>query len=359
MRKFYPLTVREVRPETKNAVSLSFDVPADLTDKFHYRQGQHLVVRTTLDGEEVRRSYSICRSVNDQELRIAVKEVPGGRFSTYANKQLEAGATLDVMPPEGHFFIDLDPEREGQYLAVAAGSGITPILSIVKTTLEIEPKSEITLFYGNKATSSTMFRDELQDLKNEYMSRLNLVYIFTREEQDIDLYNGRLDHDKCDALFDYWISAKKLTAAFICGPQLMTEDVRDSLIRHGMDRSRIHFELFTPVGGAPQPRKDRDSVQVDPESISEVSVIADGRSLTFPLVRDTKSILEAGNEEGGDLPFSCLAGVCSTCRAKVLEGQVEMDQNFALEDHEVEAGYVLTCQSYPVSDKVILDYDEV
>jgi len=358
MKKFYPLTLNEVRPETKNAVSLSFEVPEDLADQFHYRQGQHLIVRTTLDGEEVRRSYSICRSVGDQELRIAVKQVPGGRFSTYANEQLEAGATLEVMPPQGQFSIELDPEREGNYLAVAAGSGITPILSIIKTTLETEPKSEVTLFYGNKATSSTMFRDELQDLKNEYMARLNLVYIFTREEQDIDLYNGRLDHDKCDALFDHWVNARELTAAFICGPQLMTEDVKDSLLRHGMEESRIHFELFTPVGGAPQPRKDRDPGHVDPGSISEVTVIADGRTLTFPLVRDTRSILDAGNEEGGDLPFSCTAGVCSTCRAKVIEGEVEMDQNFALEEREVKAGYVLTCQSYPVSDKVVLDYDE-
>ena len=204
-----------------------------------------------------------------------------------------------------------------------------------------------------------MFRDELQDLKNEFMARLNLVYIFTREEQDIDLYNGRIDHDKCDALFDHWINAKELTAAFICGPQLMTEDVRDSLLRHGMDKSRIHFELFTPAGGTPQPRKDRAPSQVDPKSVSEVTVIADGRTLTFPLVRDTKSILDAGNEEGADLPYSCKAGVCSTCRAKVLEGEVEMDQNFALEDYEVEAGYVLSCQCYPISDKVILDYDEM
>ena len=359
MNKFYPLTLKEVRPETKNAVSLSFDLPEDLVDTFSYKQGQHLIVRTKLDGEEVRRSYSICRSVNDQELRIAVKLLPGGRFSTYANEQLVAGATLEVMPPQGHFSIDLDPEREGHYLAVAAGSGITPILSIVKTTLEAEPKSEVTLFYGNKATASTMFRDELQDLKNEYMARLNVVYIFTREEQDIDLYNGRLDHDKCDALFDHWINAKELTAAFVCGPQLMTEDVRDSLLRHGMEKSRIHYELFTPAGGAPQPRKDRAPTKVNPQSVSEVTVVADGRSLTFPLVRDTKSILEAGNEEGADLPFSCKAGVCSTCRAKVVEGEVEMDQNFALEDYEVEAGYVLSCQCYPVSDKVVLDYDNM
>ena len=359
MNKFYSLALKEVRPETRNAVSLSFDLPADLADKFAYKQGQHLVIRTTMHGKEVRRSYSICASVNDHDLRIAVKKVPGGVFSTFANEQLKPGQTLEVMPPQGHFSVDLDPEKKGNYLAIAAGSGITPILSIIKTTLEMEPKSEVTLFYGNRATSSTMFRDELQDLKNEYMSRFNLVYIFTREEQDIDLYNGRIDHEKCDALFDHWVNPKELTAAFICGPQPMTETVRDSLIRHGMDKSKVHFELFTPVGGVPQARKDRADTKIDPQSISEVTVIADGRSLTFPLVRDTRSILEAGNEEGADLPFSCKAGVCSTCRAKVVEGEVEMDQNFALEDYEVEAGYVLSCQCYPVSDKVVLNYDEM
>ncbi|WP_404367044.1 1,2-phenylacetyl-CoA epoxidase subunit PaaE [Marinobacter sp.] len=359
MTKFYPLTIKEVRPETRDSVSLFFDVPEDLSDEFRYEQGQHLILRSKIDGEEVRRSYSICTSVNDQQLRIAVKKVPGGRFSTFANEELHAGETLEVMPPQGHFSIALDPEREGNYLAVAAGSGITPILSIIKTTLETEPKSEFALFFGNKATATTMFRDELQDLKNEYMDRFNLVYIFTREEQDIDLYNGRIDSDKCDKLFDYWIDVKNLTGAFLCGPQLVTETVRDSLERHGMEKSRIHYELFTPVGGIPQPRKDRDDVKHDPEAVSEITVKADGRRITFDLVQNTKSILDAGNDEGADLPFSCKAGVCSTCKAKVIEGEVEMDQNFALEDYEVEEGYVLSCQCYPVSSKVVLDYDEV
>lgn len=359
MNKFYPLTLREVRPETKDAVTLTFEVPDELAQTFSYRQGQHLVVRTRLDGEEVRRTYSICSSVKDQKLRIAVKHVPGGRFSTYAKETIKPGETLDIMPPQGRFHIDLDPERRGNYLAVAAGSGITPILSIVKTTLETEPHSEVTLFYSNRTATSTMFRNELEDLKNDYMTRFNLVYVFTREEQDIDLFNGRMDYEKCAALFDRWISAKDLTAAFICGPQFMTETVRDSLLDHGMDKSRIHFELFTPAGGAPQAGKDQPSSNSDPQSLSEVTVIADGRSMTFPLGRNAKSILDAGNAEGADLPFSCRAGVCSTCRARVVEGEVEMDQNFALEDDELEAGYVLSCQCHPVSNKVVLDYDEV
>jgi len=358
MNKFYSLALKEVRPETRNAVSLHFELPADVAEKFKYKQGQHLVVRTTLDGEEVRRTYSICSSVNDEELRIAVKLVPGGVFSRFANEQLKPGSTLEVMPPQGSFSIDLDPQREGRYLAVAAGSGITPILSIIKTTLETEPKSHFTLLYGNKGTGSTMFRDELQDLKNEYMTRFNLVYIFTREEQEIDLYNGRIDSDKCDELFNHGIDVKNLTAAFLCGPQVLTETVRESLVRHGLDKSKTHYELFTPVGGVPRPRKDRVDAKIDPQVVSVVTVKADGRSLSFDLVRDTKSILDAGLDEGADLPFSCKAGVCSTCRAKVIEGEVEMDQNFALEDYEIAAGYVLSCQCYPISDKVVLDYDE-
>lgn len=359
MNKFYSLALKEVRPETRDAVSLCFGLPQDLADKFHYTQGQHLVLRTQMDGEEVRRSYSICTSVNDQELRIAVKKIPGGLFSTYANEQLKPGATLEVMPPQGHFSVELDPARAGNYLAVAAGSGITPILSIIKTTLETEPKSEFTLFYGNRSTTSTLFRDQLEDLKNRYMERFNLVYIFSREEQDIDLYNGRIDSDKCDALFDRWVDVDHLSAAFLCGPQEMTETVRDSLYRHGVAKDKVHFELFTPAGGAPRARKDRADNQVDPAAVSEVTVIADGRALTFDLTRNTKSILDAGNDEGADLPYSCKAGVCSTCKAKVVEGEVEMDANFALEDYEVEAGYVLSCQCYPVTDKVVLDYDQI
>ncbi len=358
MNKFYPLIIREVRPETREAVSLCFELPENLADKFNYRQGQHLILKTELDGEEVRRSYSICTGVGDRELRIAVKKVPGGRFSTLANEQFKPGQTLDVMPPQGRFYTELDPERDGDYLAIAAGSGITPILSIIKTTLETEPRSRFTLFYGNRSTVTTLFREQLEDLKNRFMGRFNLVFLFSREEQDIDLYNGRIDNGKCDALFDHWLNVEKLTAAFICGPQIMTETVRDSLERHGLDKSKVHFELFTPAGGAPTARKDRAETRVDPEAVSEVTVRADGRALTFDLTRNTQTILDAGNEVGADLPFSCKAGVCSTCKAKVVEGEVEMDANYALEDYEVEAGYVLSCQCYPVSDKIVLDYDE-
>ena len=358
MSKFHSLTIKEVKPETRDAVSLAFELPEALKDAYRFKQGQHLTLRTLINGEEVRRSYSIFSGINDDELRVAVKQVPGGVFSTYINERLKAGQVIDVMPPEGRFYTELDPEREGNYLAVAAGSGITPVLSIIKSTLETEPKSRFTLFYGNRATISTLFREELSDLKNRYMQRLNLVFIFSREQQEIDLYNGHINSEKCDALFDQWVKPAGLTAAFICGPQIMTETVRNSLERHGMEKEKIHFELFTPAGGASVARQDRAETKSDPKAVSQITVIADGRALAFELVRNTKSILEAGNEIGADLPYSCKAGVCSTCRAKVIEGEVDMDSNYALEDYEIEAGYVLSCQCYPVSDKVVLDYDQ-
>lgn len=356
MNHFHTLTIREVQPETRDAVSIAFDVPADLQDRFKFTQGQHLVVRAQLDGEEVRRSYSICAGVDDGELRIAVKRVPGGLFSSYANAQLKPGDVMEVMEPSGQFFTQLDPTHQGQYLAIAAGSGITPILSIVKTTLAREPNSQFTVIYGNRSTSSTMFREALEDLKNTYMDRLNLIFMFSREQQDIELYNGRIDADKCAQLFRRWIDVPHLQAAFICGPQGMSETVRDQLREFGLAPERIHFELF---GVAGKPRSHRAEIPADDNSeATRVTIFNDGRTIEFDLPRNTQSLLDAGKEHGADLPYSCKAGVCSTCKCKVIEGEVEMDSNFALEDYEVAAGYVLSCQSYPISDKVVLDYDQ-
>ena len=357
MNQFHSLTIREVRPETRDAVSIAFDVPPELRDTFRFTQGQHLIVRTHMDGEEVRRSYSICTGVHDGDLRVAVKKVPGGRFSGFANGDLKEGDTLEVMPPSGHFFIDLDPERKAHYLAVAAGSGITPILSIIKTTLEAEPHSQFTLLYGNRSSNSTLFREALSDLKNAYLGRFNVIYLFSREQQDVDLYNGRIDADKCDAIFSRWLDTPNLHAAFLCGPQSMTETVKERLVANGLDKSRVHFELFGVEGQAQRKHRAPEAV-TDDEDKTQVTIIADGREVLVELPRDSKNILDAANEHGADLPFSCKAGVCSTCRCKVVEGEVEMDNNFALEDYEVAAGYVLSCQSYPVTDKVVLDFDQ-
>ncbi|MDE3736165.1 MULTISPECIES: 1,2-phenylacetyl-CoA epoxidase subunit PaaE [Pseudomonas] len=358
MSKFHSLTIKEVRPETRDAVSIAFDIPEGLAETFHFTQGQHLVMRTQMDGEEVRRSYSICTGVNDGELRVAIKRVAGGRFSAFANDSLKAGHSLDVMPPSGHFFVELDAARHGNYLAVAAGSGITPILSIIKTTLESEPHSRFTLLYGNRSSASALFREQLEDLKNRYLQRLNLIFVFSREQQDVDLYNGRIDADKCGQLFSRWIDVKALDAAFICGPQAMTETVRDQLKANGMSTERIHFELFAAAGSSAK-REAREAARSVDSAVSQVTVISDGRELTFELPRNSASVLDAGNAQGLELPYSCKAGVCSTCKCKVIEGEVEMDSNFALEDYEVAAGYVLSCQTFPLSEKVVLDFDQL
>ncbi|XKH59975.1 phenylacetate-CoA oxygenase/reductase subunit PaaK [Halomonas sediminis] len=358
MSRFHALTVKDIRKETHDAVSIAFDIPDDLLDAFRFTQGQYLTLRRDIEGEDIRRSYSICTGVHEHELRVAVKLVPGGSFSTFANQELKAGDTLEVMPPQGKFFVPLDPSREGHYLAVTAGSGITPIMSIVSTTLETEPKSRFTVIYGNRSTTGTLFRERLQDLKDRYLERLNIIYVFSREQQEIDLYNGRIDADKCNALFDRWVEVPKLDAAFLCGPQEMTETVRDVLTNHGLPKEKVYFELFnTNLPRTEAKRRQATKVgQVEAET-SHIKVIIDGRTIEYDLPRNTQSILDAGNEHGADIPFSCKAGVCSTCLAKVEEGEVEMDANFALEDYEIEAGMVLSCQCFPLSKHVTLNYD--
>ncbi|WP_288377527.1 1,2-phenylacetyl-CoA epoxidase subunit PaaE [uncultured Pseudomonas sp.] len=358
MSQFHRLTIKQVRHETRDAVSIAFDVPAHLQDAFRFTQGQYLVMRTFLDDEEVRRSYSICSAVQDGELRVAVKRVPGGRFSAFANDVLAAGQQLEVMPPSGSFFVPLQAERYGHYLGVAAGSGITPILSIIATTLACEPNSSFTLLYGNRASNSALFRDRLEDLKNRYLDRLNLIFVFSREQQDVDLYNGRIDADKCGQLFSRWLDVQALDAAFICGPQAMTETVRASLEDNGMPRERIHFELFAAAGSETR-REAREAARQLDSALSHITVISDGRALAFDLPRNSQNILDAGNAIGAELPYSCKAGVCSTCKCRVIEGEVEMDSNHALEDYEVAAGYVLSCQTYPLSDRVVLDFDQL
>ena len=358
MSHFHNLSIADRREETRDSVSIAFAIPPELRANYSFHQGQNLTLKAEINGEEVRRSYSICSGVDDGELRVAIKRVAGGIFSNYANDQLQVGTSIEVMEPTGHFYTEIDPEREGRYLMVAAGSGITPILSQVKTILAQEPKSNITLLYGNRATGSTMFKDQLEDLKNAQMGRLNLIFVFSREQQDIDLYNGHIDAEKCQALFSRWIYVQNLTAAFICGPQQMTETVSEELIKAGTPKERVHFELFgTKADGAKQAQR-ADAAKRETH-ISEIEVIRDGHRRTFELAQNSQNLLDAGNEHGAELPFSCKAGVCSTCKCKVLEGEVELDVSIGLEDYEVKAGYVLSCQSYPLTDRVVLDFDEV
>jgi ring-1,2-phenylacetyl-CoA epoxidase subunit PaaE len=356
MTKFHPLTVAKVKHETRDAIAVTFDVPPELKDAFQYQQGQHLTLRAMIDGEDVRRSYSICSAVQDDRLRVAIKRVPGGAFSTWANECIRPGVTIDVMPPEGRFNLPLEPESHRHYLAFAAGSGITPILSIIKTTLIAEPHSKFTLLYGNRASSSVIFRDELTDLKDQYLERLNLVYIMSREPQDIELFHGRITEDKCRALFQHWLRVEDVDHAFICGPEDMMHGVSAALQEAGMPLARIRIELFA-AGAARSERKPRHTAAAEARHQTEVTVIMDGNHAVFTMDKDKESLLDAGLRAGIDMRYSCKGGVCSTCRCKLLEGQVDMDVNYALEDYEVARGFVLSCQSFPVTDKVVVDFD--
>jgi ring-1,2-phenylacetyl-CoA epoxidase subunit PaaE len=354
--RFHPLSVAEVRKETRDAVAVTFAVPPALREAFRFTQGQHLTLRASIGGEDLRRSYSICSAVQDGDLRIAIKRAPGGAFSTWANETLKAGDVLDVMPPMGHFATPLAADNRKRYLGFAAGSGITPLLSIVKTTLAAEPHSEFTLFYGNRASSAVMFREELAELKDAFLTRFNLVYVMSREQQDIELFNGRITREKCEALFRHWVSPTGFDVAFVCGPDGMMRAVSDALLAHGMPKASIRIELF--AASIPRHEHVTHARPVVGRQECEVTLIIDGRHLAFTMEKDKESLLDAGLRQGIDMRYSCRGGVCSTCRAKVVEGKVDMDANFALEDYEIARGFVLTCQSYPVTDRVVVDFDQ-
>jgi ring-1,2-phenylacetyl-CoA epoxidase subunit PaaE len=352
---FHPLRIKEVRQETPECVSVMFDVPPALADVFQFKQGQSLTVRTTLNHEEARRTYSICSSPMDKEWRVAIKKIKNGLFSTFANEKLKAGDILEVMPPVGKFYTDLDPAHKKNYLAIAAGSGITPVLSLVKTTLTIEPSSTFTLVYGNRTRNSIIFFEELEGLKNRHMDRFNLIHILSRERTDAPLNFGRINTDKLNEL-GRLIDYKSIDEFFICGPEEMIFTAKEFLEEKGINSKKIHFELFTIPGQKRQESADREQDITD--SKSAITVKIDGRSFGFDLAfTDHTTILEASLQRGADLPFSCKGGVCCTCKAKLLEGQVEMDVHWGLEEEEIEQGYILTCQSHPKSRKIIIDFD--
>lgn len=357
MHHFHALKVAAVEPQTREAVAVTLKVPPELEALFRYAQGQHLTLRTHLDGEEVRRSYSICSAVQDNRLRIAIKRVPGGLFSNWANDHLRSGMSLDVMPPAGHFGLETWDESARHYVAFAAGSGITPILSIIKTTLQSEPRARFTLIYGNRASSSVLFKEELEDLKDRYLDRLRLVFVLSREAQEIELFNGRIDGDKVDALLRAWIAPGDINAAYVCGPLDMMEQTRDALARNGVDPSAIRLELFATSAAEAQARQ-RVSAHEAPAGECEVSVVLDGRIRHFSVSRGGDNLLEAALAHNIELPFSCKGGVCSSCRCKLTEGEVDMNAVYALEDYEIERGFVLACQSYALSDRVTLDFDQ-
>ena len=348
----------EVRHDTRDALVVGFDVPDSLRERFRYVQGQHLTLRAVVDGEELRRSYSICSAVQDERLRVAIKRVAGGAFSEWAHAHLTEGGTIDVMPPLGGFHVPLAPESARHVLAFAAGSGITPIVSIAKTTLLAEPASRFTLVYGNRASSTVMFREELAALKDRFLDRFNLVHVLSREHQDIELFNGRITAEKCEALLTRWIDMADVDVAFLCGPESMTQAVSAALQAHGLPKSRIKTELFavsTLPPGAALRRRSKAAVGA---RTCGVSLILDGVKRVFAMPREGESVLDSALAAGIDVRHSCKSGVCATCRCKLVEGEVDMDANYALEDYEIARGFVLACQSFPATDKLVVDFDQ-
>ena len=356
MSRFHRLPIAHVARETRDAVAVTFAVPPELRDVFRYAPGQHLTLRADVGGQDLRRSYSICSALQDDLLRIAVKKAPGGLFSNWANEALLPGGHLDVMPPMGHFGMPLEPTAAHRYVAFAAGSGITPVLSVIKTTLAAEPLTTFTLFYGNRASSSVMFRDELAALKDTYLTRFNLVHVLSREAQDIELLHGRIDQARATALLDRWVPQGRMDAVFVCGPEGMMDAVAAALRARGYPESRIRIERF--AASIPRHTHVARPLPEAAQAECEVTVIQDGASRTYFLTKGEDNILDAGLRNGIELPYSCKGGVCSTCRCRLVEGEVDMDVNFALEDYEVARGFVLACQSYPVTDKVVVDFDQ-
>lgn len=357
MARFLPLKVTDVRRETRDAVVVTLAPRDEDRALFDFTQGQYLTFRRSFDGEELRRSYSICAGVDDGCLQVGIKRVDGGAFSTWVNENLAPGDEIEAMPPMGKFSMPLDPEAARHYVGFAAGSGITPVLSIVKTVLRREPKSRFTLVYANRQISSIMFREELEDLKNLYLGRFSVLHVLESEAQEIDLFTGRIDAAKMTALFDRWIDPKSVDAAFICGPEPMMLTVAQSLRDHGLRDDQIRFELF--ASSQPGRAKARPVSKVaEAGEGTQATVTLDGATRSFTMPREGQTILDAAIANTLDAPYSCKAGVCSTCRCKVLEGEVEMAVNHALEDYEVRAGYVLSCQSYPLTDRVVVTYDE-
>jgi len=357
MPKFHPLRVKKIRRETADCVSVAFEVPKDLEREYEFIPGQHLTLKTQINGKEVRRSYSICTCPVDEELEVAVKKQEGGQFSTFANEQLSEGDLLDVMTPMGSFHTKLHPDNEKHYVAFAAGSGITPVLSILRSVLKIEPKSQFTLFYGNRSTDSIIFREEIEALKNRHLGNLSVHHILSREQPEIPLFHGRITTEKCRAFCDKLLDVSEIDDFFLCGPEPMIQAVKETLLSFGTDEKRIHFELFTsPAGKLVHASRKKQTSK--PAIISKIKITLDGNSFAFDLTSDGDTVLEAALKGGADLPFACKGGVCCTCKAKLLEGEVEMDVHYGLEEEQIKAGYILTCQSHPKTAQVVVSFDE-
>lgn len=359
---FHPLRVKAVEPDTPEAVIVSFEVPAELQEVFGFTQGQYLTLRKDIDGQDLRRSYSICAGLDDGELCVGVRKVRGGVFSNWINAHLQPGDTVQVMAPQGRFFVPIEPASARHHVGIAGGSGITPILSIMKTVLAREPKSRFTLIYGNRQLQSTMFKEEIEDLKNRYMTRLVLQHVFSDEHTDSPLGRGVMNREKIGEFLRTVVPAKSIDHAYICGPFQMNDEAEAALLAAGVPEERIHIERFGvalpsatsagQVGAVVHEAQPGDARQ------ARITIVRDGLQREITFTEGQPSILDAASAAGLEVPFSCTSGVCGTCRAKLLEGEVRMERNFALDKNEVAAGFVLTCQAHPLTERVTLSFDE-
>jgi ring-1,2-phenylacetyl-CoA epoxidase subunit PaaE len=353
---FHKLTISDIKKEANDTVSIAFEIPNDLKSAYTYLSGQYLTLKTEIEGEEIRRSYSLCSSPYENEWRVAIKKVENGKFSTFANEKLKVGQKLDVMTPTGLFQVNLNPNNKKSYLLFAAGSGITPIISILKSVLKFEPNSDVTLFYGNKNFSSIIFREELEAIKNENMEKFRLIHVLSRESLGNQIQKGRIDAQKCEdlekAFLTNEITNKENSEVFVCGPEEMILAVKDSMANFGVPKNQIHFELFGTT--VKKEKIVNDEVKIS----ANVTIIIDGDETKIALDSDSENILDAAQKAGADLPFACKGGVCCTCKAKILEGTARMDVNYALEQDELDAGYILTCQAHPTSEKLVVSFDD-
>ncbi len=355
MAKFHSVKVSDIYKETKDCSVISLDIPQEMREDFKYSHGQHLTFRAMIDGQDVRRTYSLCSSPVEEKWQVAVKRIDGGRFSTYVNENLKAGDTVEVMPPTGVFFARIEPEREKNYIAFAAGSGITPVLSIMKTHLALEPKSTFKLFYLNRSVKSIIFKEEIEQLKNRYLDRLEIFHFLSKEHRNIPLLNGRFTKEKMEMLTRHIIDVGTISECFICGPEEMIFLIRDELTAAGLPKEKIHFELFSS-GNTEEDRARANRVIENKTVGTEVTIIDGGKEFHFTMDDDYDNILDGALAAGADLPFACKGGVCSTCRCKVVEGSVEMKINYALDESDIAKNYVLSCQAVPTSGKVVVDF---
>jgi len=357
-KHFRPLSIKDIRRETKDCISVSFQIPDSWKEEFIYEAGQNITLRAQIGEEEVRRSYSVCSSPHENELRIAIKKVKEGKFSTFAFDTFQPGQTFDVLPPTGNFILNLVPGSKTHYVAFAAGSGITPVISILKNILQREPESQFSLIYGNQSRNSIIFLEELEDLKNEYVEKFQLIHVFSREKMEAPMLEGRIDQLKCDLIFKSLIPFRANQEFLLCGPAPMIFSLRDWLILHSVEERKIHFELFSDPGELmDHEKKNTEEKAIVIQEKSLVTIRLDGVSREFQIPAHGPTILEAAIQAGADLPYACRAGVCATCRAKLVKGKVTMDQNYSLAEEELEQGFILACQAHPASPTLLIDFD--